>query len=277
MDHPTHSALATSGGQPPGAPRVARSGEGTDVPQRRGRADGDATCPGCRSTRTTGSTTEEGEASLRDLFGGCCRCSSITSCSSRIGTKVSELLGRRRRLRRQHPALRAPRCRVRRGVGPRLRSSSRTKRRWDFRGSRRSAAASTTTSMAMIDPAVVRLSTTTGTRRTRGRERRRRDWSGEQPRMSVFAREGDDVFDTYSGVCRGFYGLWPMWQWLDRAPRSPTKAICLVPSARRIRGGGERGGGGGGGRGGGGWGEWGGGWGWGRWAEGKVGRLGEPE
>jgi predicted dithiol-disulfide oxidoreductase (DUF899 family) len=45
-----------------------------------------------------------------------------------------------------------------------------------------------------------------------------RDWSGEQPGMSVFARDGDDVFHTYSAYARGLDGLWTMWQWLDRAP-----------------------------------------------------------
>ena len=45
-----------------------------------------------------------------------------------------------------------------------------------------------------------------------------RDWSGEQPGMSAFARDGDDVFHTYSAHARGFDGLWTMWQWLDRAP-----------------------------------------------------------
>jgi predicted dithiol-disulfide oxidoreductase (DUF899 family) len=45
-----------------------------------------------------------------------------------------------------------------------------------------------------------------------------RDWSGEQPGMSAFARDGDDVFHTYSAYSRGLDGLWTMWQWLDRAP-----------------------------------------------------------
>ena len=36
--------------------------------------------------------------------------------------------------------------------------------------------------------------------------------------MSAFAREGDDVFHTYSAYARGFDGMWTMWQWLDRAP-----------------------------------------------------------
>jgi predicted dithiol-disulfide oxidoreductase (DUF899 family) len=45
-----------------------------------------------------------------------------------------------------------------------------------------------------------------------------RDWSGEQPGMSAFARAGDDVFHTYSAYARGLDGLWAMWQWLDRTP-----------------------------------------------------------
>jgi predicted dithiol-disulfide oxidoreductase (DUF899 family) len=45
-----------------------------------------------------------------------------------------------------------------------------------------------------------------------------RDWSGEQPGMSAFAREGNDVFHTYSAYSRGCDALWTMWQWLDRAP-----------------------------------------------------------
>jgi predicted dithiol-disulfide oxidoreductase (DUF899 family) len=45
-----------------------------------------------------------------------------------------------------------------------------------------------------------------------------RNWSGEQPGMSAFAREGDNVFHTYSAYSRGFDTLWAMWQWLDRAP-----------------------------------------------------------
>jgi predicted dithiol-disulfide oxidoreductase (DUF899 family) len=45
-----------------------------------------------------------------------------------------------------------------------------------------------------------------------------RDWVGEQPGMSAFARDGDDVFHTYSAYARGLDALWGMWQWLDRAP-----------------------------------------------------------
>jgi predicted dithiol-disulfide oxidoreductase (DUF899 family) len=45
-----------------------------------------------------------------------------------------------------------------------------------------------------------------------------RGWSGEQPGMSAFAREGDQLFHTYSAYARGFDALWPLWQWLDRTP-----------------------------------------------------------
>jgi predicted dithiol-disulfide oxidoreductase (DUF899 family) len=44
------------------------------------------------------------------------------------------------------------------------------------------------------------------------------DWSGEQPGMSAFALDDGVVYHTYSAYARGFDALWPMWQWLDRAP-----------------------------------------------------------
>ena len=37
-----------------------------------------------------------------------------------------------------------------------------------------------------------------------------RDWSGEQPGMSAFPRDGDDVFHTYSANARGLDALWTM-------------------------------------------------------------------
>jgi predicted dithiol-disulfide oxidoreductase (DUF899 family) len=45
-----------------------------------------------------------------------------------------------------------------------------------------------------------------------------RDWSGEQPGMSAFALDDGVVYHTYSAYSRGLDALWPMWQWLDRAP-----------------------------------------------------------
>jgi predicted dithiol-disulfide oxidoreductase (DUF899 family) len=41
----------------------------------------------------------------------------------------------------------------------------------------------------------------------------------EAPGMSAFAREGGVVYHTYSTYARGLDGLWGMYQWLDRAPK----------------------------------------------------------
>jgi predicted dithiol-disulfide oxidoreductase (DUF899 family) len=40
----------------------------------------------------------------------------------------------------------------------------------------------------------------------------------EGPGMSAFALDGGVVYHTYSAYARGLDALWPMWQWLDRAP-----------------------------------------------------------
>jgi predicted dithiol-disulfide oxidoreductase (DUF899 family) len=41
----------------------------------------------------------------------------------------------------------------------------------------------------------------------------------ERPGMSAFAREDGVIYHTYSAYARGLDGLWGMYQWLDRAPR----------------------------------------------------------
>jgi predicted dithiol-disulfide oxidoreductase (DUF899 family) len=41
----------------------------------------------------------------------------------------------------------------------------------------------------------------------------------EGPGMSAFALEDGIVHHTYSAYARGLDALWTMWQWLDRAPR----------------------------------------------------------
>jgi predicted dithiol-disulfide oxidoreductase (DUF899 family) len=43
-------------------------------------------------------------------------------------------------------------------------------------------------------------------------------YTRERPGMSVFVREGGTVYHTYSTYARGLDGLWGMYQWLDRAP-----------------------------------------------------------
>jgi predicted dithiol-disulfide oxidoreductase (DUF899 family) len=40
----------------------------------------------------------------------------------------------------------------------------------------------------------------------------------EGPGMSAFARQDGALFHTYSAYSRGVDALWAMWQWLDRAP-----------------------------------------------------------
>ncbi len=40
----------------------------------------------------------------------------------------------------------------------------------------------------------------------------------EGPGMSAFILDGDVVYHTYSAYSRGVDAIWPMWQWLDRAP-----------------------------------------------------------
>jgi predicted dithiol-disulfide oxidoreductase (DUF899 family) len=44
-------------------------------------------------------------------------------------------------------------------------------------------------------------------------------YSRERPGLSAFALENDGVFHTYSAYARGLDGLWGMYQWLDRAPK----------------------------------------------------------
>ena len=41
----------------------------------------------------------------------------------------------------------------------------------------------------------------------------------ERPGMSAFALEDGIVYHTYSAYARGLDGLWGMYQWLDRAPK----------------------------------------------------------
>jgi predicted dithiol-disulfide oxidoreductase (DUF899 family) len=44
-------------------------------------------------------------------------------------------------------------------------------------------------------------------------------YTREQPGMSAFALEDGAVYHTYSAYARGVDGLWSMYQWLDRAPK----------------------------------------------------------
>jgi predicted dithiol-disulfide oxidoreductase (DUF899 family) len=44
-------------------------------------------------------------------------------------------------------------------------------------------------------------------------------YTRERPGMSAFVQEDGIVYHTYSAYARGLDGLWGMYQWLDRAPR----------------------------------------------------------
>jgi predicted dithiol-disulfide oxidoreductase (DUF899 family) len=44
-------------------------------------------------------------------------------------------------------------------------------------------------------------------------------YARERPGMSAFVLEDGDVYQTYSTYARGLDGLWGMYQWLDRAPK----------------------------------------------------------
>jgi predicted dithiol-disulfide oxidoreductase (DUF899 family) len=44
-------------------------------------------------------------------------------------------------------------------------------------------------------------------------------YTRERPGMSAFALEDGVVYHTYSAYSRGLDGLWSMYQWLDRAPK----------------------------------------------------------
>ena len=44
-------------------------------------------------------------------------------------------------------------------------------------------------------------------------------YTRERPGMSAFVLENGTVFHTYSAYARGLDGLWPVYQWLDRAPK----------------------------------------------------------
>ncbi len=65
--------------------------------------------------------------------------------------------------------------------------------------------------MPADSPWVQRLATASGV-----------DWvtyRREGPGLSAFALEDGDVYHTYSAYARGLDGLWGMYQWLDRTPR----------------------------------------------------------
>ena len=49
-------------------------------------------------------------------------------------------------------------------------------------------------------------------------------YSRDRPGMSAFALEDGIVYHTYSTYARGLDGLWGMYQWLDRAPKGRNES-----------------------------------------------------
>jgi predicted dithiol-disulfide oxidoreductase (DUF899 family) len=49
-------------------------------------------------------------------------------------------------------------------------------------------------------------------------------YTRERPGMSAFVLEDGVVYHTYSSYARGLDGLWGMYQWLDRAPKGRNEA-----------------------------------------------------
>ena len=183
--------------------------------------------------------TDEGTASLADLFADARSCSSTTSCSGPT-TPQGARPARRSRTASTVPSStsrittsRSARCR-----GHRSRNCRRTSSGWAGAspGRRRPAATSTMTSRRR-------------TPRSSGSPERRvqlppdglpaaagadssgldefassivgTDWETyrrEGPGVSAFAIEDGVVYHTYSAYARGLDSLWGMYQWLDRAP-----------------------------------------------------------
>jgi predicted dithiol-disulfide oxidoreductase (DUF899 family) len=49
-------------------------------------------------------------------------------------------------------------------------------------------------------------------------------YARERPGLSAFALEDGVIYHTYSAYARGLDGLWGMYQWLDRAPKGRNEA-----------------------------------------------------
>src|ERR1039458_8045706 len=163
-------------------------------------------------------TTEDGDASLRDLFGGrsqmlvyhfmfdpdwnegCPSCSAVTDG---FAGSVPHF--------EHHDVAFVV---VSRAPFDKLVAYKR-RMGWDFRWVSSSGSSFNNDFHVTIDPAVAPVEYNYKDRAQREAENVAwRDWSGEHPGMSAFARDGDDVFHTYSAYSRGFDGLWPVWGWL---------------------------------------------------------------
>ena len=202
--------------------------------------------PWVESTRPTGSRPSTVMRLSRTCSAVARRCSCTTSCSDRIGRRGARVCSAlARRLRRQRSAHGAPRCRLRRGrTAHRSTRCVAYKKRmgWELPLGLSSFGSSFKYDFHVtFDPdrrtGCVQLQ---GPRAARGeRTVAWRDWSGEQPGMSAFAREGDDGVPHLLRllprlatplVVRCGSGS-------DRAPLGrERRRLLVVPSARRVSG-----------------------------------------
>lgn len=185
--------------------------------------------------------TEEGEASLADLFrgnsqlliyhfmygpdytAGCPSCSSIADGFNGVAVHLANhdvTLGAVSRA----PLAKLQAFKKRMGWSFPWASSSRTDFNYDFQAGnseeQRKSGKSTynfqprdiaqSAKAGVGNPVLTGIAATTGT-----------DWPTyitELPGMSAFVLEDGVVYHTYSAYSRGLDGLWGMYQWLDRAP-----------------------------------------------------------
>ena len=228
-------------GSPPGwsYSRRRRSSRGAATSWR----GGGRSCRGCGSTKTYRFETDEGSASLADLFrgrsqllvyhfmfgpdytAGCPSCSAIADGFNGIESHLAN-----------HDVMlwavsRAPLAKLqaykqRMGWTFPWASSFGGDFNFDFSvgftEEQQREGASTTTSGAsrrgsrtrvrsMATRAVAKLAAMTGTDAA--------TYTRERPGMSAFALEDGVVYHTYSAYARGVDSLWGMYQWLDRAPK----------------------------------------------------------
>ena len=59
-------------------------------------------------------------------------------------------------------------------------------------------------------------------------------YTREAPGMSAFALSDGVIYHTYSTYARGLDALWGMYQWLDRAPNGRNELVPWIRRARRV-------------------------------------------
>jgi len=235
-DHKTGNARRVAGG----ATRAARGREGAGPAQRRTGAAAAGVCPGFGSTKEYRFETDQGTASLADLFQGRSQlliyhfmfgpdytagCPSCSAIADGFNGSVVHLANHDVTFsavsRAPLPKLQAYKRRM--GWSFPWASSFDSEFNHDFQVAH--------TEQQWEAGAVEYNFRSADLRPQEGQESRERDefaasivgtdWETfrrEGPGVSAFALEDGVVYHTYSAYARGLDGLWGMYQWLDRAP-----------------------------------------------------------